>query len=373
MADPAWDAAVVGGGFYGCCIALHLRRLGLARVCIVEAGPRLLGRASYANQARIHHGYHYPRDFTTAYRSRISFRAFSERYKEAVDDGFLALYAVARRGSHVTAAQFERMMSSVGAPLSKAGRRRSALFSPGLVEAVYEAEEFAFDAARLAGMLEADLRASGVRVMLDTRASVSGRSAGTVGLALSGPGGDEACEARAAFNCTYGMLAHLPGAPGLRARLRYQISEVCLAEPPPELRGVGITVMDGPFFSCMPFPARGLHSLTHVRWTHHETWEAGAPGRADPYAELAASPRASAFEAMRRDAARMLPAMAGAVHRGSLWEVKATLAGGLSGDGRPILFEGDPAPGQVVSVMGGKLDNIFDALAEIDARQGLTA
>ena len=74
MSGDRWDALVVGGGFYGCCIALHLRRKhGLARVGVVERGPGLLGRASFTNQARVHQGYNYPRDFTTAYRSRANF------------------------------------------------------------------------------------------------------------------------------------------------------------------------------------------------------------------------------------------------------------------------------------------------------------
>ena len=31
---------------------------------------------------------------------------------------------------------------------------------------------------------------------------------------------------------------------------------MALVEAPPELDGLGVTVMDGPFFSMMPFPSR---------------------------------------------------------------------------------------------------------------------
>ncbi|WP_406696638.1 FAD-dependent oxidoreductase [Singulisphaera sp. Ch08] len=64
----SYDVVVVGGGFFGCMIALHLRRQN-ARVAVVERGSRLLGRASYHNQARVHNGYHYPRSVLTAFRS----------------------------------------------------------------------------------------------------------------------------------------------------------------------------------------------------------------------------------------------------------------------------------------------------------------
>ena len=42
------DYVVIGGGFYGCCLALFLRSLS-KRVLLVEAGDVLLGRASRVN------------------------------------------------------------------------------------------------------------------------------------------------------------------------------------------------------------------------------------------------------------------------------------------------------------------------------------
>lgn len=367
------DALVIGGGFYGCCIALHLRReLGLPRVTVVERGPRLLGRASYGNQARVHQGYHYPRDFTTAYRSKANFARFVERYRGAVDNSFLKLYAVARRNSHVTARQFERAMAAIGAPCVPASRRRTAMFSPSLVEAVFETEEFAFDADRLADMLSNDLSSAGVRVLLDTEASCVRSSDGQVDLLLSGPTGQVPATARCVVNCTYGRIARVDGVPPPVADIKYQIAELCLIEPPHELRDVGVTVMDGPFFSCMPFPARGLHSLSHVRLTPRVSWSGSAEPQRDPYDYLEAWSGQTAFHAMVRDAARLLPVISGAVHKESLFEIKAVLSGNALDDGRPILVEGVLAPGSVVSVLGGKLDNIFDVLATIDGREVLS-
>ena len=95
--------------------------------------------------------------------------------------------------------------------------------------------------------------------------------------------------------------------------------------------------MDGPFFSAMPFPARGLHSLSHVRYTPHCHWT-DLPGE-DPYRRLAAYDKVSRADRMLRDAARYLPAIAGARVAGSLFEVKTVLVKNETDDGRPILFE----------------------------------
>jgi glycine/D-amino acid oxidase-like deaminating enzyme len=373
LSPDRYGALVIGGGFYGCSIALHLARdLGVRSVAVAERGTRLLGRASYGNQARVHHGYHYPRDFTTAWRSRANFRPFVERYRAAVVDSFPKLYAIARRNSQVSARRFETMMREIGAPCAPAPRRLAALFSPNLVEAVYTVEEFAFDADALAAQMEADLREAGVDILLGTTASVASRDGddGVTILLESGAGARHAV-AGTAFNCTYGMLANVGGAPAPAARLKYEIAEICLVEPPPELRGAGITVMDGPFFSCMPFPARGLHSLTHVHYTPHASWTGASHPARVPYDFLADFPRLSAFEDMRRDAARYVPLLAGTRHVDSIFEVKVVLMANEQNDGRPILVEGEPVTGGVVAVLGGKLDNIFDVLEAIDARERL--
>jgi len=61
------DAIVIGGGFFGCRLALALARNG-ARVAVIEKESALLSRASFNNQARVHHGYHYPRSILTGLR-----------------------------------------------------------------------------------------------------------------------------------------------------------------------------------------------------------------------------------------------------------------------------------------------------------------
>ena len=89
-----YDAAVIGGGFYGAAIAIYLvARRGLSAVCLVEREPDLLMRASYNNQARVHNGYHYPRSFTTAYRSRVNLPRFARDFPQG---GLLCQWGIRR-------------------------------------------------------------------------------------------------------------------------------------------------------------------------------------------------------------------------------------------------------------------------------------
>ena len=54
-------------------------------------------------------------------------------------------------------------------------------------------------------------------------------------------------------------------------------------------------------------------------------------------------------------------------YRDSLFEVKTILMKNEGDDGRPILFEQHPQLPGCYSMLGGKIDNIFDALERLDA------
>jgi glycine/D-amino acid oxidase-like deaminating enzyme len=351
-------AIVVGGGFYGAAIAAYLRtERGVSDVRLFEAGPRLLGEASFVNQARVHAGYHYLRSFTTAYRSRVNYPRFLAEYADAVV-GFQAVYALAARNSKVTPRQMERFCADIGAPLAPAPADVAALFNPRTVARAYMAEEAAFDAERLAEASVRLLARAGVDVRRNTEvASVEIDDGGAAVIA-----GGAVQRADVVFNCTYSQLQAL--ASGSPLALKHEVTELALVRPPPQLAGLGVTVMDGPFFSCMPFPPRGLHSLSHVRYTPHMSWTEA--GERDPRMVLDAYPKETRADRMLRDAARYVPAMADAAYEGSLFTVKTVLARNEGDDGRPILFERRGPGGRLISVLGGKIDNVFDVLARLD-------
>jgi hypothetical protein len=84
-----------------------------------------------------------------------------------------------------------------------------------------------------------------------------------------------------------------------------------------------------------------------------------------PYAILDAYPKTPRIQYMLRDAQRYLPILTQAQPVESLFEVKTVLINNETDDGRPILFDRLPNT-QVFSVLGGKVDNIYDVLACIE-------
>lgn len=157
------DAIVIGGGFYGAMTALYLMRVrGFAKVTLIEREEGLLKRASYHNQARVHNGYHYPRSFVTAFRSRVNLPRFLRDYPDVVVRDFTKLYAIARNNSKVTAKQFERFCQGIEASLQPAPAEFARLFDERLIEAVYLTEEYAFNSAVLAAEVSRELDVVGV-------------------------------------------------------------------------------------------------------------------------------------------------------------------------------------------------------------------
>ena len=143
-------AIVIGGGFYGATIAAYLKTVrGFAEVVLLERAGDLLTRSSFANQARVHNGYHYPRSILTAHRSRQNFDRFVASYQRAVVSDFAKYYAIARRFSSVTSAQFRAFCERIGAPLKAAPKSIAKLFDTDLIEEVFEVREYAFDALAL--------------------------------------------------------------------------------------------------------------------------------------------------------------------------------------------------------------------------------
>ncbi len=68
---------------------------------------------------------------------------------------------------------------------------------------------------------------------------------------------------------------------------------------------------------------------------------------------------------MIRDAARYLPCLRKCRYRDSLWEIKTVLPRSDMDDSRPILFNRDHGLKNLTCVMGGKIDNVYDAISEL--------
>ncbi|MGC9610777.1 MAG: FAD-dependent oxidoreductase [Minisyncoccia bacterium] len=357
-----YEHVIIGGGFFGSVIASFLKKkYKTSKVLIIEKEKELGKHATYNNQARIHNGYHYPRSITTALRSHINYDRFKKTYKESVFDDFEAYYGVGNINSKVTAGQFKSFCERIGSPIGAAPTRVRDLFNPKLIEDVFSVDEIVFNADKLMELVESQMKDFGVEVFLGTKVTKIDQSPNGLSVEYLKEGDEvKRLEAKKVYNVTYSGINKILSSSGLPlVPLKYEMTEMCLASVPPELTKVGVTVMDGPFFSLLPFPPRGLHTVSHVRYTPHYEWSDSPDLVVKPYIPK------SNFQFMLKDIERYMPIVGEIKYESSLFEIKALLPKNEANDGRPILFvENWGLPG-LTCILGGKIDNIFDVLGEM--------
>lgn len=252
---------VVGGGLFGCWAALTLADRG-TDVLLLEQGLGLLRYASAVNQARLHTGAHYPRSLLTAQRARSAYTVFRQEFPEAVRD-FKHIYGIASHSSKADVRGFESHLDRLD--LDAEPVRVERWFHPASIAAAWEIEEPSFDVVVLRGLLQTRLR-NHPKIDVRVGATVTdlALSDETVSLEVNGEW----------LTADHIVLAAYAGINPLRQKLglpilplKYELAEVILGRPNPRLQNIGFTVMDGPFWSMMPFGHGELSTLTSVGMT----------------------------------------------------------------------------------------------------------
>ena len=350
---------IIGGGFYGMFLSNFLSSQGF-EITLCEKESSLMSRASLINQARIHKGFHYCRSALTALRSSLSYNTFIKSYEDAIDTNFDSFYAISKLNSKTSAKQFEDFLSKLSINFSIANGSLKNLFSENLVEQTYQVEEKVFNSKVLLEIMLSKLTNADVSINLNTCVNEVVKEGGFL-VVHANNNNVENVQYDFVFNCTYTGLNHFNV--GNKLNLKHRVSEMALVKVPSELYGKSITLMDGPFFSLMPYPAAGndVYSLSHVNFTHHDTL------KEDEYfnnlyndPDRIRQKYKSNYKYMLKDAIRFLPCLNKLEYVDSIWDIKTTLYSSDSNDSRPIVFHEDDNKKNLFSILGGKIDNVFD-------------
>jgi glycine/D-amino acid oxidase-like deaminating enzyme len=358
------DTIIIGGGFYGLRIAQFLvDELGIKDVLVIEKEADVMQRASYNNQARVHNGYHYPRSVLTALRSRVNLPIFSKEYDEAVDSEFTKYYAVAKNFSKVSARQFLRFYERIGAEIAPAPEAMQ-YFDDRLIEQAFLVKEYGFNSATLRKTILHSLAGRPVDIHTGERVDHIRRVASGIEVVTD----EKTYKAKHVLNTGYSMINHINKASGLPIlSLKHELTEMGLVAMPIELQNKAFTIMCGPFFSLMPFPDKGLYTMSHVRYTPHQEWRDSDEKVEDLHQYLADNKQQTRFPAMQADIQRYMPAAKKITYSGeSLWEIKTVLQASEGDDSRPILYKSHYGGiKNYICIMGAKVDNIYDVFREL--------
>ncbi len=265
-----FDFVVVGGGIFGIYAALHLAENG-QQVCLIEKEKELLKKASIVNQARLHSGYHYPRSVATARMSDENKARFTRDHQSFINFAFQKFYAIDRFGSFTDSLQFERFCNYIDIKCERV--KQHEYFNFHRLEALYETTEYTFDPILIAEYYKSKLKeAQGISVRMYTQIEEASPLSNSWELKVRhiDQQKTETIIATQVLNATYSgsnAVNRLFGLPPIQ--LMHEIAEMAFVTSP-QIKNMGLTVMDGQFGSIMPYGLSGLLSLSSVAYTHHK-------------------------------------------------------------------------------------------------------
>ncbi len=364
-----YDTIIIGAGLYGLYAALFCAR-ERQHVLVLEQDGEAFSRASYINQARVHMGYHYPRSYSTAMKSAHYFQRFMEDYGFCVHTAFDQVYAISANYSWTNAPQFQRFCQAAGIRCDGVDPRR--YFRKGMCDGAFLTTEYAYDAKILREHFLRELAAY-PEVTLRYQAGVTAiQRQDEVYRVFQG---DRFDEAPFVMNATYASTNQINAMLGFEPfRIKYELCEIILCEVTPALRSIGLTVMDGPFFSIMPFGKTAYHSLTAVSFTPHRTSSESqptfscqqrcppgfcTPGSLGNCNYCPAQPP-SVWPHMSALARKYMREELGFSYVGSLFSMKPILKASEVDDSRPTVIRAFSTGPAFVSVLSGKINTVYD-------------
>jgi FAD dependent oxidoreductase len=262
-----FDFIIIGGGIFGCYAATYFAKKG-AKVALIEKENKLFTKASLVNQARLHGGYHYPRSIATAAMSDEHKHRFTDEHKDFINFSFEKYYAIDKNGSFTDGGQFERFCDYLDIKCDKI--KSHPLFNFQAIESLYLTEEYSFDPVLIAdyysNLIEKN---NAISLFLNSEIKQTEKAGGDWQIQFLHENKLKTIHSRVVINATYSATNAVNNLFGVaEIDLMHEISEIALVRSP-QFSNIGLTIMDGPFGSLMPWGLSGNLSLSSVAYTHH--------------------------------------------------------------------------------------------------------
>jgi len=295
------------------------------------------------------------------------YNRFIRDFDFAINGSFRQVYAIASNGSKTSARAFMDFCKKVNIPLKEVDP--NLYFKKDSVEAAFLTEECSFDFAKIRNYLVDKIKCLATFYYGTSIKEVKKNNLLYVvtldnGLNLSAPlvinasyaGINEVIDK---FSCDF-------------FDLKYELCEMVFCEVSKELKNLGITVMDGDFFSVMPFGDSGVHVLTSVGHTPHAVSYSKFPNFRNNAKRsmckmhevrkciVCAQNLKSAWGKMHALSRSFLKEDLKIKYTGSKFEMKAILRDSENDDSRPTIIKQHTTSPTFISVLSGKISTIYD-------------
>src|SRR3989344_1211854 len=249
--NPKQVVGIIGGGIFGILTALEVAKKGYS-VIIFEKEKDVITGASLVNHCRVHMGYHYPRDKKTVTQSLKAKTPFENFFGKSIVRKINNYYMVAKEGSMTDHRDFLSFCKKTNLP-HKISWPSGLKISKEKIAVSVKVPEKVFDANRKRDFLLKKISRE-KNITLLTDAEVVDIKKSNDGFVVSHGLGEnkKITNCTALVNATYSAINHINNLLGLPLQtFQYELCELPVALAP--WKGTGWMIMDGPFFSAMPF------------------------------------------------------------------------------------------------------------------------
>ncbi len=357
------NVAVIGCGIFGAEIALKASSCGLS-VTVYEAKADILTGASWNNQNRLHLGFHYPRDIETGLQSIRGFEAFNQKYVTSIESGFQNAYFISNEGSLTSAEEYLDFCERLGAPY----KAISASIFPVKVlgaDTGILCEEVVYDCGVLRELVRERLRLENINVVLGQRVSRIEKGGERFRIEFQN---QSPVFAEAVINCSYADINRLTEQLGNAVPeklFEYTVIPIIRLDIPK----VGITIMDGPFMTLLPYGKSGhflLYNVEHSVVSRQIAKQLEPKWLAPDSAPFAGMDKSNYFRKMIEVCSAYVPILKNATLAGFLEGPRMVLASKEDTDARPsVITEYDE---NYFTVFSGKIDHCMWVAEEMYLR-----
>lgn len=365
-----YDKIIIGGGLYGLYSALLCGKMG-QKIVLLEYDSESFTRATYINQARVHMGYHYPRSYSTAIKSANYFERFCRDYADCILTEFDQVYATSSNFSWTNAEQFQKFCKAAHIRCDEVSPLK--YFKKGVCDGAFLTKEYTYDAGLLKEKLLSKIKKyPNIQLIYNARIASIEKDRSEYAVTMER---GEVYRSAFVLNASYASVNQVCKMLELDLfQIKYELCEIILCSVTDALKNVGITVMDGPFFSIMPFGKTGYHSLTSVTFTPHMTScddmpvfpcqkkcsaQYCSPVQLGNCNTCSVKPE-SAWDYMSSLACKYMREEFGFCYEKSLFSVKPILKVTEIDDSRPTVIKIHSKEPTFVSVLSGKINTVYD-------------
>jgi hypothetical protein len=304
--------------------------------------------ASWANQWRLHRGYHYPRSPSTGSSCKQSAAEFQDRFPEAIIEETDHYYCIANERTKTTGDEYISFCEQMDLTFESA---EPDVVNMEKIDTAIQATENRIDPHALKDCFETELEESDIDRFFGTEVTdIDALSHDYIVVA------------------TYAGINELfDEQPSLRSRYKFQLVEKPVVKLPSEFDQTSLVVMDGPFMCFDPYGRTDTFLLGNVVHAIHETTVGEQPNFDTKYdnlldSGLIESPEITKFDEFINSGTEFIPGLAEAEHLGSLYTTRTVLADVEETDKRPTIVEQE---GNVFKIFAGKIASCIQAADQI--------